>query len=140
MTPWTFSLQILENLTQKYILCPSARLFYRFVSFINFESSTFIQTYFKTGNIFEAKTDFIKELACPVYCSSNLIWAFYLIPEVSFASHLKMLPGTALNAAFISVLTVLIYLNIWFAFWWTNQENTSRRRLGMWTMSWVEFK
>ena len=51
-----FSLHILENPMQKYVLHAQERLFPRFASFTNIEVSTFIQTSFKLGNISGATT------------------------------------------------------------------------------------
>ena len=117
--PCIFSLSILETPTQKYSLLPPSILFYCFELLFNFEASSFIQIYFKLGNYFVTRPDFIKGLECPWYILSILIWEFFSVPKVSFKSQLNLLLRILLKVAFMGVLPLFIYLSFWFDLQWS---------------------
>ena len=60
----------------------------------------------------------VNALACPWYFPSILIWAFFFLIEVSYASLLNMPLRVALNVACVWVLPLFRYLSFWFGFQW----------------------
>ena len=108
---WIFYLRIIENPTQKYVLYTPLVLFSHFASIINFEASTFIQSFFQTWKYFHTLPALIKALEFPRYLLYIFIWVYFSVLEVSLSRLLNMLLCISLKFSFLCVLPLYRFLS-----------------------------